>query len=142
MDVASQLFRQNSYYSDQLHGLGLRPLAMPLKLPIMLWSNAPEFRLLCSNYAPYTIHYAPQIQEFFSGHSYLQLWSVNYYHRFTIPCKIYILYKFCRLCYIYLPIMLAFIFNAFAILLCSKLYWYNRLKPDSALSLYGEMNWG
>ena len=26
---------------------------MLLKLPIMLWSNAPEFFLLCSNYAPY-----------------------------------------------------------------------------------------
>ena len=25
---------------------------MLLKLPIMLWSNAPEFYLLCSNYAP------------------------------------------------------------------------------------------
>ena len=25
---------------------------MLLKLPIMLWSNAPEFSLLCSNYAP------------------------------------------------------------------------------------------
>ena len=25
---------------------------MLLKLPIMLWSNAPEFYPLCSNYAP------------------------------------------------------------------------------------------
>ena len=25
---------------------------MLLKLPIMVWSNAPEFSLLCSNYAP------------------------------------------------------------------------------------------
>ena len=39
---------------------------MLLKLPIMLWSNAPEFCLLCSNYAPYINHFAPQIQHFLS----------------------------------------------------------------------------
>ena len=35
----------------------VRNITVLLKLPIMLWSNAPEFCLLCSNYAPY--------QEFF-----------------------------------------------------------------------------
>ena len=39
---------------------------MLLKLPIMLWSNVPEFCLLCSNYAPYVSQYAPQIQRFLS----------------------------------------------------------------------------
>ena len=29
---------------------------MLLKLPIMLWSNAPEFYPLCSNYAPIMLH--------------------------------------------------------------------------------------
>ena len=32
--------------------LGLCLPIMLLKLPMMLWSNAPEFSLLCSNYAP------------------------------------------------------------------------------------------
>ena len=32
----------------------------------MLWSNAPKFCLLCSNYAPYVSQYAPQIQHFLS----------------------------------------------------------------------------
>ena len=36
---------------------------MLLKLPIMLWSNAPEFCLLCSYYAPY-VSRSPQIQHF------------------------------------------------------------------------------
>ena len=53
---------------------------MLLKLPIMhmLWSNAPEFCLLCSNYAPYVRQYAPhaQIQNFLSlnlqNHEYQQ----------------------------------------------------------------------
>ena len=31
-------------------------------VPIMLWSNATEFCLLCSNYTPYVSQYAPQIQ--------------------------------------------------------------------------------
>ena len=35
---------------------------MLLKLPVMLWNIAPEFCLLCSNYAPYVSQYAPQIQ--------------------------------------------------------------------------------
>ena len=39
---------------------------MLLKLPIMLWSNAPEFCLLCSNYAPYVSQCSPQIQHFLS----------------------------------------------------------------------------
>ena len=39
---------------------------MLLKLPIMLWSNAPKFCLLCSNYAPYVSQYAPQIEHFLS----------------------------------------------------------------------------
>ena len=30
---------------------------MLLKLSIMRWSNAPEFYLLCSNYAPYVSQY-------------------------------------------------------------------------------------
>ena len=33
-------------------------------VPIMLWSNAPEFCLLCSIYAPYVKYYALQIQSF------------------------------------------------------------------------------
>ena len=37
---------------------------MLIKLPIMLWSNAPEFYLLCSNYAPYASQHFPQIQHF------------------------------------------------------------------------------
>ena len=49
---------------------------MLLKLPIMLWSNALEFCLLCSNYAPYMNHFAPQIQYFLSlilqNHEYQQ----------------------------------------------------------------------
>ena len=49
---------------------------MLLKLPIMLWSNALEFCLLCSNYAPYMNHFAPQIQHFLSlilqNHEYQQ----------------------------------------------------------------------
>ena len=39
---------------------------MLLKLPIMLWSNAPEICLLCSNYAPYINYYTPQILHFLS----------------------------------------------------------------------------
>ena len=39
---------------------------MLLKLPIMLWSNAPEFYLLCSFYAPHVKHYALEIQRFIS----------------------------------------------------------------------------
>ena len=38
---------------------------MLLKLPIVLWSNAPEFCLLCSKYAPHVKHYALQIQHLF-----------------------------------------------------------------------------
>ena len=34
---------------------------MLLKLPIMLWSNAPEFCLLFPNYAPYVSQDSPQI---------------------------------------------------------------------------------
>ena len=37
---------------------------MLLKLPMMLWSSAPEFCLLCSVYAPYVKYYALQIQHF------------------------------------------------------------------------------
>ena len=33
-------------------------------VPIMLWSNAPKFCLLCSNYAPYVSQYSPQIQPY------------------------------------------------------------------------------
>ena len=36
----------NTLYSSRLVPI------MLLKLPIMLWSNAPEFYPLCSNYAP------------------------------------------------------------------------------------------
>ena len=49
---------------------------MLLKLPIMLWSNALEFCLLCSNNAPYMNHFALQIQHFLSlilqNHEYKQ----------------------------------------------------------------------
>ena len=42
---------------------------MLLKLPIMLWSNAPKFPLLCSNYAPLC---STIIQHFlFSYHTYI-----------------------------------------------------------------------
>ena len=35
-------------------------------VPIMLWSNAPEFCLLCSNYVPYVSHaVTPQIHHSF-----------------------------------------------------------------------------
>ena len=44
---------------------------MLLKLPIMLWSNAPEFCLLRSIYASYVKHYALQIQHFISLMLYL-----------------------------------------------------------------------
>ena len=51
----------------ELHILRLRfvPI-MLLKLPIMLWSNALEICLVCSNYAPYMNHFALQIQHFLS----------------------------------------------------------------------------
>ena len=39
---------------------------MLLKLPIMVWSNAPEFCLLSSIYAPYVQQFALQIQCFIS----------------------------------------------------------------------------
>ena len=38
---------------------------MLLKLPSMLWSNAPEFFLLCSIYAPHVKHYALQFNVLF-----------------------------------------------------------------------------
>ena len=53
---------------------------MLLKLPMILWSNAPEFCLLCSNYAPYVSWYVPQIQYFLS---FIVLKSQNHeYHWF------------------------------------------------------------
>ena len=39
-----------------IHILRLVPIIL-LKLPIMLWSNAPEFCLTCSNYVPYVNHF-------------------------------------------------------------------------------------
>ena len=41
-------------------------LIMLLKLSIILWSNASEFCLLCSIYAPYVKYYTLQIQYFIS----------------------------------------------------------------------------
>ena len=42
----------------------MQTLGLLLKLPIMLWSNALEFCLLCSIYAPCVKYYALQIQHF------------------------------------------------------------------------------
>ena len=70
---------------------------MLLKLPIMLWSNAPEFCLLCSNYAPYIYvsQYSPQIKHFapFSYPTYLK------YNIMSISCAvlIYLFSKYCAI---------------------------------------------
>ena len=75
-ELAYQLFftpyvlvwRQNVPWSVKYRARDLIRLVpiMLLKLPIMLWRNAPEFCLLCSNYAPYVSQYSPQIQHFLS----------------------------------------------------------------------------
>ena len=61
----------------------------------MLWSNAPEFCVLCSNYAPYVSQYSPQIQHIapFSYPTYLK------YNIMSISCAvlIYLFSKYCAI---------------------------------------------
>ena len=47
---------------------------MLLKLPIMLWSNAPEFCLLCSNYTPQIRHFLSLLL--------LKWWNYEYHQSF------------------------------------------------------------
>ena len=71
--MLSSPYYPNSYagiIDSSLKPSRLVPIVL-LKLSIMLWSNASEFCLLCSIYAPYVEHYALQIQQFLFLLSYL-----------------------------------------------------------------------
>ena len=139
----------------------------------MLWSNASEFCLLCSIYAPYVKYYALKVQhlillnhKFMSISSlsisstiqhtinnsstyvcifnsltsfllHLQLYSVQILTK-SLPLihpNLTILWKihFTQILSI-VPTIFAYyagiVLNAFAFLLCSKLCWHNRLKPN------------
>ena len=72
-----------SYICTYIHELQLRLCLLCFyKLPIMLWSNSPEFCLLCSKYVS---QYSPQIQHFISlillksqNHEYQQSLFINF----------------------------------------------------------------
>ena len=60
---------------------------MLLNLAIMLWSNAPEFCLLCSNYGPYVSQCSPLIEHFLS---FILIMSISslYLFIFQILCNL------------------------------------------------------
>ena len=73
--INSMVFNIEEVMKPNYKELANRLVHMLLKLPIMLWSNAPEFWLF-SNYAPYASKYAPQFISFLLNHKIMSISSL------------------------------------------------------------------